>query len=87
MKPVTVKPRAEMLHCPCDCQALTLSGTIAALYVYKDTAGVTNRLMTAFGILLGEDSSESGAVGIRVEVKLLAEIRLDETRERHQRLL
>ena len=87
VKPVTVEPRAEMLHCPCDCQALALSGTVAALHIGKDATGVPNCVMAAFGILLGEDRSESGAAGIRVEVKLLAKIRLDETRERHQRLL
>ncbi len=47
----------------------------------KDATGVTNCLMATIGVLLGEDNSKGCAVGICVEVKLLAEVRLDEAWE------
>ena len=43
--------------------------------------------MVTIGVLLSQDGSEGGTAGIGVEIKLLIEVRLDETREGHQRAL
>ncbi len=80
---VTMEPRSEMLHCPGHCQALTLDGAVAALNIREDAAGVADRLVATIGVLLGEDCAEGCADGICMEIKLLAEVWLDEAWERH----
>jgi hypothetical protein len=44
---MAMKPWAEVLHCPGDCQALALCGAVAALHIRKDAAGVPDGLMAA----------------------------------------
>ncbi len=77
----------EMFHCPSECQAFALRGVVTALHISENAIGVANGLLTAFGVMPSKGSSEGGAISIRVEINLLAEIWLDESREGYQRFL
>ena len=75
---VAMEVVAKRLASPDDSEAFRLRGTVAALDIGKDAAGVANSARVAVVVVLGEDGAQGGTTGIGMQGEKFRKVRLSQ---------